>query len=72
MMSDQRIVLKASSLEAKQTWVKKLREVIQETFFGSVMPLGLPRSPARTKGNSQRTSRYGHSLFLSFCYYLQF
>ncbi|CAB3378546.1 Hypothetical predicted protein [Cloeon dipterum] len=57
MMSDQRIVLKASSLEAKQTWVKKLREVIQETFFGSVMPIGLPRSPARTKGNSQRTSR---------------
>ncbi|KAF4519123.1 hypothetical protein B566_EDAN007396 [Ephemera danica] len=44
-MSDYRIVL------------KKLREVIQETFFGSVMPIGLPRSPARTKGSSQRTSR---------------
>jgi hypothetical protein len=66
MMSDQRIVLKASSLEAKQSWVKKLREVIQETFFGSVMPIGLPRSPARTKGNSQRTSRYRLHLFIFF------
>ncbi|XP_077867222.1 triple functional domain protein-like [Saccoglossus kowalevskii] len=28
--SDNRIVLKASSLDAKQEWVKKLREVIQE------------------------------------------
>jgi triple functional domain protein len=30
-ISDYRIVLKASSLDGKQTWVKKLREIIQET-----------------------------------------
>ncbi|XP_073973142.1 trio Rho guanine nucleotide exchange factor isoform X3 [Rhodnius prolixus] len=56
-ISDYRIVLKASSLESKQAWVKKLREVIQETYFSTALPLSLPKSPAKLKGNSQRSSR---------------
>lgn len=32
MASDCRIVLKAPSLEVKQTWVRRLREVIQVKF----------------------------------------
>ncbi|XP_054274180.1 triple functional domain protein-like isoform X3 [Macrosteles quadrilineatus] len=56
-ISDFRIVLKASSLESKQHWVKKLREVIQETYFSSALPLSLPKSPAKLKGSSQRSSR---------------
>ncbi|KAF6201860.1 hypothetical protein GE061_004256, partial [Apolygus lucorum] len=56
-ISDYRIVLKASSLEMKQAWVKKLREVIQETYFSTALPLALPKSPAKLKGCSQRSSR---------------
>ncbi|XP_046675322.1 triple functional domain protein isoform X5 [Homalodisca vitripennis] len=56
-ISDFRIVLKASSLDSKQHWVKKLREVIQETYFSSALPLSLPKSPAKLKAGSQRSSR---------------
>lgn len=50
--NDTRVVLRASSLESKQLWVKRLREVIQETYFS----LSMPRSPAK-KSSSQRSSR---------------
>lgn len=50
--SDTRIVLRANSLESKQLWVKKLREVFQETYFS----LSMPKSPAK-KSSSQRSSR---------------
>lgn len=50
-------VWQASCLDVKQTWVKKLREVIQETYFSSALPLSLPKSPAKLKGSSQRSSR---------------
>lgn len=33
MASDCRIVLKAPSLEVKQTWVRRLREVIQVKYL---------------------------------------
>ncbi|XP_023289652.1 LOW QUALITY PROTEIN: triple functional domain protein [Orussus abietinus] len=49
---DTRVVLRANSLEAKQLWVKRLREVIQETYFS----LSMPKSPAK-KSSSQRSSR---------------
>ncbi|CAK1554742.1 unnamed protein product [Leptosia nina] len=55
MASDCRIMLKAPSLEVKQTWVRRLREVIQETYFNKALP---PRSPARVRPtSSQRSSR---------------
>lgn len=56
---ENRIVLKASSLEAKQLWVTKLRIVIQETYFSGV-GLTLPKSPVTAgakKLQSQRSSR---------------
>ncbi|ALC42943.1 trio, partial [Drosophila busckii] len=56
MLSDCRIVLKANSLETKQIWAKKLREVMQETCFSSTS-LTLPKSPAKHSGSSQRSSR---------------
>ncbi|KAH8386158.1 hypothetical protein KR200_001683 [Drosophila serrata] len=56
MLSDCRIVLKATSLETKQIWVKKLREVMQETCFSGTS-LTLPKSPAKHSGSSQRSSR---------------
>lgn len=56
-LSDCRIVLRANSLDAKQAWVKQLRQVIQETYFGNALPLQQPpKSPARGK-HSQRSSR---------------
>ncbi|XP_067120464.1 LOW QUALITY PROTEIN: triple functional domain protein-like [Centruroides vittatus] len=36
-LPENKIILKASSLETKQMWVKKLREVIQETYFSSAL-----------------------------------
>lgn len=62
MLSDYRMVLKASNLETKQIWVKKLREVIQETYFSGAS-LTLPKSPAKssnsskTAASSQRSSK---------------
>ncbi|CAG4984364.1 unnamed protein product [Parnassius apollo] len=58
MASDCRIVLKAPSLEVKQTWVRRLREVIQETYFSGSLEPHAPRSPARGRPtSSQRSSR---------------
>nr|XP_032526411.1 triple functional domain protein isoform X1 [Danaus plexippus plexippus] len=57
MASDCRIVLKAPSLDVKQTWVRRLREVIQETYFSAALQQP-PRSPARAPPpSSQRSSR---------------
>lgn len=62
MLSDYRMVLKANNLETKQIWVKKLREVIQETYFSGAS-LTLPKSPAKsnnsskTAASSQRSSK---------------
>lgn len=66
MVADYRVVLKAHNLETKQMWVKKLREVIQETYFAGTFP----KSPAKNsninsvnmnnnngKNPSQRSSR---------------
>ena len=50
MMSDFRIVLKANSLETKQTWVKRLREVIQETYFSGTS-FALLKSPGKMTNN---------------------
>lgn len=61
MVADYRVVLKAHNLETKQMWVKKLREVIQETYFSGAS-LTFPKSPAKNSNNngknpSQRSSR---------------
>ncbi|EEC13693.1 kalirin, putative, partial [Ixodes scapularis] len=57
--SENKIILKASSLETKQTWVKKLRQVIQETYFNSALStLNLNKSSKLTsKLFSNRSSR---------------
>lgn len=49
-MVDFRIVLKANSLETKQTWVKRLREVIQETYFSGTN-FALLKSPGKMMNN---------------------
>ena len=62
MTSDFRIVLKANSLDTKQTWIKRLREVIQETYFSGTSLL-LLKSPGKVSNNknnltaSQRLSK---------------
>lgn len=63
MVADYRVVLKAHNLETKQMWVKKVREVIQETYFSGAS-LTFPKSPAKSSNNnvnmknpSQRSSR---------------
>ncbi|XP_022244114.1 triple functional domain protein-like isoform X1 [Limulus polyphemus] len=57
-LAEYKIVLKAASLDTKQTWVKKLREVIQETYFSSALTtLNLPKSPVKVTPKSNRSSR---------------
>lgn len=53
MISDCRIVMRANSIETKHTWVKKLRQVIQETYFSSSTLNNFIKSPAKatTVGN---------------------
>lgn len=58
-----RIVLKANCLESKQTWIKRLREVIQETCF-SGPSFSLLKSPAKvtgSKSNGSVATRYSNN-----------
>ncbi|KAL2081481.1 hypothetical protein ACEWY4_023334 [Coilia grayii] len=56
--SDNKTVLKASSIEAKQEWIKNIREVIQERTVhlkGALKePLQMPKTPAKPRNNSKR------------------
>ncbi|XP_041858726.1 kalirin isoform X2 [Melanotaenia boesemani] len=60
--SDNKTVLKAPSMEAKQEWIKNIREVIQERMThlkGALKePLHLPKTPALTKPRNH-TKREG-------------
>uniref|UniRef100_A0A8C4EB09 non-specific serine/threonine protein kinase n=1 Tax=Dicentrarchus labrax TaxID=13489 RepID=A0A8C4EB09_DICLA len=55
--SDNKTVLKASSMEAKQEWIKNIREVIQERMThlkGALKePLHMPKAPGGEDGDSQ-------------------
>lgn len=64
-LSENKIILKACNLEIKQLWIKKLRQVIQETFFCSALStLNLSKLPNNSKVqhtkqlHSNRSSRY--------------
>lgn len=54
-MVDFRIVLKANSLETKQNWVKRLREVIQETYFSGTS-FAILKSPGKVTNNSSSSN----------------
>lgn len=58
MIFDYRIVLRANSLETKQSWVKKLRQVLQETYFSSSTLNNLMKSPgkATSSGSSNNNN----------------
>ncbi|KAG7167735.1 Kalirin-like [Homarus americanus] len=55
-VSEGKMILRANTLEVKQTWVRKLREVIQETYLSSALPLSMAKSPAKTP-KQNRASR---------------
>ncbi|KAM4026046.1 kalirin isoform 8-T8 [Anomaloglossus baeobatrachus] len=56
--SDNKTVLKASTLEVKQEWIKNIREVIQERMIhlkGALKePIQPPKTPAKQRNNSKR------------------
>ncbi|CAE1271113.1 Kalirin,Rho guanine nucleotide exchange factor 25,Triple functional domain protein,Death-associated protein kinase 1,Death-associated protein kinase 3 [Acanthosepion pharaonis] len=58
-ISDYRIILKASSLDTKQQWVKKMRELIQEclVYRHSALKEQLTKPVATIKMFAHRTSR---------------
>ena len=50
----------AASSDAKSTWMRKMKEVIQESYLSSALPnvsLDPPKSPLKMRPGSQRTSR---------------
>ncbi|XP_069191995.1 triple functional domain protein isoform X3 [Procambarus clarkii] len=55
-VSDGKMILRANTLEVKQTWVRKLREVLQETYLSSAIPFSMAKSPAKTP-KQNRVSR---------------
>ncbi|XP_023330642.1 triple functional domain protein isoform X4 [Eurytemora carolleeae] len=62
--SESKVILKASSMDVKQLWVRKMRQLIQETYFGSnsgppgISSLAVPTSSRGHKHTtSQRSSR---------------
>jgi triple functional domain protein len=64
-LADNKIILKAFNLEIKQIWVKKLRQVIQDTFFCSALStLNLSKisqnklNSKLSQSHSNRSSRY--------------
>lgn len=60
MVADYRVVLKAHNLETKQMWVKKLREVTQETYFAGAS-LTFPKSPAKSSNSNNNSSHNVHN-----------
>lgn len=63
-MIDFRIVLKANSLETKQTWVKRLREVIQETYFSGTS-FAILKSPGKVTNNNSSSNSKNNNLTTS-------
>ena len=56
-MAENKVILKASSIEVKQNWVKKMRQMIQETYFNTALPtISAPplssSSSAKRRGNN--------------------
>ena len=63
-MSVLQVILKANNLDTKHVWVKKIRNLIQDTYFGtskvgaSLPSLSAPQqNTARSSKYSQRSSR---------------
>lgn len=56
MIFDYRIVLRANSLETKQSWVKKLRQVLQETYFSSSTLNNLMKSPGKATSSGSNNN----------------
>jgi kalirin len=50
-LSDHRVILKCSSIDVKQLWVKKIRELIQEKFF--YMEVAMCEAGQRSNRNSK-------------------
>lgn len=53
------VILKANNLDAKHVWVKKIRQLIQDTYFGtSKVSASLPSLTVPHHNGSNRSSKY--------------
>ena len=57
-MAENKVILKASSIEVKQNWVKKMRQMIQETYFNTALPTISARP--LTSSSKQRGSNHSN------------
>ena len=54
-MAENKVILKASSIDVKQNWVKKLRQMIQETYFNTALPtISAPPLPSSSSSSGKR------------------
>ena len=63
-MAENKVILKASSIDIKQTWVRKMRQMIQETFFNTALPtISAPplSSSKRRAGSNHQGGNKGQS-----------
>ena len=58
-MAENKVILKASSIEVKQTWVEKIRQMIHDTYFNTALPtisshpLSSSSTSSKQKGSNQ-------------------
>lgn len=57
-----KVILKANNLDIKHVWVKKIRQLIQDTYFGtSKVGASLPSLTVPGSQSSNRSSKYNTS-----------
>ena len=57
-MAENKVILKASSIDVKQNWVKKMRQMIQETYFNTALPT-ISAPPLHANGKRTGNGHHG-------------
>ena len=61
-MAENKVILKASSIEVKQNWVKKMRQMIQETYFNTALPTISAHPLSSSSSSKQRRNNHGNQV----------
>lgn len=55
-MAENKVIWKAPSIEVKQNWVKKMRQLIQDTYFNTALPtISVPQNSSNKHVGSVST-----------------
>ena len=61
-MAENKVILKASSIEVKQNWVKKMRQMIQETYFNTALPTISAHPLSSSSSSKHRGSNHSNQI----------